>query len=377
MALVSESLILDILTIITTLLFGVYTYFQWLYKYWERKHVPYVTPKFPFGTIKVFANPPVPFGEMCRQHYNEYKTKGYKHVGIYMFSRPMYLALDPEYVRHILAKDFDYFSDRGFYFNDKDPLGANLFTVDGARWRNLRIKLTPTFTSSKMKMMFQTLVACGFHMKDAIDKMCLEKSPIDIKDVLARFTINVIGSCAFGIECNCFADPNSRFRQCGKRIFDFTMMENIQLFVGIAAPSLARRLGFKTTPDEVIEFLSSVVEETVKYREENNIIRKDFLHLLIEIKNSVKDENGKGIGITMNDVAAQAYVFFAAGYETSSSTMTFCLFELTQNLDMQQKVRDEINQVLKKHNGKLTYDAIMEMRYMEQVIDGKFISSGP
>jgi hypothetical protein len=72
-------------------------------------------------------------------------------------------------------------------------------------------------------------------------------------------------------------------------------------------------------------------------------------------------------------LAAQAFVFFLAGFETSSTTMTFCLFELASNPDIQEKLRQEIYEVLKRHDNKLTYDATMEMHYMEKVINGKNI----
>lgn len=75
--------------------------------------------------------------------------------------------------------------------------------------------------------------------------------------------------------------------------------------------------------------------------------------------------------LTVEQIAAQCFVFFLAGFETSSTTMTFCLYELVQNLDIQEKLRNEINTVLEKHGGKLTYEAIMEMHYMDKVINGK------
>jgi len=115
----------------------------------------------------------------------------------------------------------------------------------------------------------------------------------------------------------------------------------------------------------------------VEYREKNNIVRNDFMQLLIDLKNNIKNgDNGDhgssqhdGKGLTMEEIAAQAFVFFIAGYETSSTTMTYCLFELALNQDVQDKVRQEVNAVLEKYDGKLTYDAIMEMKYMRQVID--------
>jgi len=39
-----------------------------------------------------------------------------------------------------------------------------------------------------------------------------------------------------------------------------------------------------------------MVEETVNYRERNNITRNDFMHLLIQVKNKVKlEEDNDGL----------------------------------------------------------------------------------
>lgn len=54
--------------------------------------------------------------------------------------------------------------------------------------------------------------------------------------------------------------------------------------------------------------------------------------------------------------------------------MTFTLHELSENLDIQESVRKEIEEVLAKHDGKITYEALNEMRYLEQCINGKLIS---
>jgi cytochrome P450 family 6 len=64
-------------------------------------------------------------------------------------------------------------------------------------------------------------------------------------------------------------------------------------------------------------------------------------------------------------------VFFAAGFETSSTTMTFCLYELAVNPDIQERLRAEIDKVLQKHGGNITYESIFEMEYLEKVVDGK------
>ena len=40
----------------------------------------------------------------------------------------------------------------------------------------------------------------------------------------------------------------------------------------------------------ISKYFSNMVEETVNYRERNNITRNDFMHLLIQIKNKFKLE---------------------------------------------------------------------------------------
>lgn len=62
---------------------------------------------------------------------------------------------------------------------------AHLFNIGGVKWKKLREKLTPTFTSGKMKQMFHTLVDSSL----IFEKILLEldsREPIDIKHSLGE-----------------------------------------------------------------------------------------------------------------------------------------------------------------------------------------------
>jgi cytochrome P450 family 6 len=74
--------------------------------------------------------------------------------------------------------------------------------------------------------------------------------------------------------------------------------------------------------------------------------------------------------MSMNCLAAQVFLFFAAGFETSSTTMTFCLYELAINSDIQEILRNEVDTVLEKHEGNISYEAIQEMTYLDKVVAG-------
>lgn len=74
-----------------------------------------------------------------------------------------------------------------------DPISAHLFSVDFARWKVLRAKLTPTFTSGRMKFMFQTIVDVADNFQKCLGGMVEGNENFEMKDVLSRFTTDVIG----------------------------------------------------------------------------------------------------------------------------------------------------------------------------------------
>ncbi|KAJ3642930.1 hypothetical protein Zmor_025677 [Zophobas morio] len=354
----------NFLALIATLTVVVIAYFKWSFQYWKRRNLPHLKPTIPWGTSTNPFNPDVYVGLQLKRQYDEMKTRGWKHGGLFSIISPAYLVTDLDYLKNIMAKDFQYFVDRGFYYNEKDdPLSAHLFAIGGQKWRNLRTKFTPTFTSGKMKMMFQTLIDCLPNLREKMETGCDSQAPIDIKEILGCFTTDVIGTCAFGLDCNTIKEENSPFREYGRKAMLMSPMLMLGIIFGILFPNAARRLGVIAVPSDVSAFFMKVVKETVQYRETNKITRNDFMQIVIDLKNQGDDV------LTIEELAAQCFVFFLAGFETSSTVMTFTLYELARNPHLQEKVRQEINTVLDKHDGKITYEAIQEMKYMDQVIN--------
>ncbi|KAH0822299.1 hypothetical protein MTP99_012687 [Tenebrio molitor] len=381
MFLVSGSLTYDLVAVVVTALAGLVIYYKWSFTYWKRRGLEYLEPSIPFGNSAKLFTAKCNFAEQFAQFYNEFKRKGLKHGGVFMFARPFYIPVDPAIIKNIMQKDFSHFVDRGLYVNEEvDPLSGHLFSLEGDKWKNLRAKLTATFTSGKMKMMFETMANCAKDLDDLTNQAAISREDLDIKEILARFTTDIISSCAFGVDSNSLKNPDTQFRYYGTRIFQNSAWENFKNLVQFMfPPKILDAVKFKTTKPDVADFMFNLVKKTVAYREKNNVYRKDFLHLLLQLKNKGKitdeesvvanGDKGKEIALTINELAAQVFVFFAAGYETSSTTMTFTLFELSQDHNLQDKLRQEINSVLAKHNNQITYDAIMEMTYMDQVIN--------
>lgn len=74
--------------------------------------------------------------------------------------------------------------------------------------------------------------------------------------------------------------------------------------------------------------------------------------------------------MSLDKISGQGFIFYVAGFDTTSSLASFCLYELSQNTDLMEKVVQEIDEVLENHNGEISYDSLMEMKYLEKCLQG-------
>lgn len=364
-------MLLEAILLILTLAGSIYLFFKHKFNYWKNLGVPYIEPRIPFGNIQGFKRK-LHSSEIFPRYYAEIKAKSNVGFGgIYFFTSPVVFPTDLKFLKNILVKDFQYFHDRGFFYNEKDdPLSAHLLALEGDKWKSLREKLTPTFTSGKLKLMFPNILEVAVRLIDVVEKQIETNEEMEMKTLLARFTTDIIGTCAFGIDCNCLHDPEAEFSKMGLKAFQ-PRNSPIQQTIALTFPNLAKMLHFKSTRDDVSEFFLKVVADVVKHREENSVQRNDFMNLLLQLKNSgdVEDKNK----LSLEQIAAQSFVFFLAGFETSSTTMTFCLHELSLHQDIQEKARENVMEVMEKCGGKITYEGLHEMTYLEQCINGLLI----
>lgn len=328
-------------------------FLRYLATYWERVNIPSVPLKFPYiyGSEKHQA---LHFADF----YQRYRTDK-PIIGVHVFLRPSVLIVDLELIQCILKKDFQYFQDRGMFCNEKvDPLSAILGTLDHEEWKPLRQKLTPAFTPAKIKQMFEKIKTVGDELVRGLSEIIETDNEVEIRDLFSRFATDVIGRVTIGIECNTL-NSSTVLREMAKKAMQ-PYLKFPWNSLTIAYPGLSRFLGIRKHPKDVSDFFVNIITQTIQYREENPEIRNDFMQLLIDA------------GLTTKQIAALAFDLLSAGYSDSTSTLAYCLYELSlpENKHIQDRAREEIRSVLEQHGQ--TYDVLEKMTYCKQIIDGNF-----
>lgn len=197
-------------TIIAALIV-VYFLVRWyLYSYWDRLGFPYLVPTMLVGNLWPAVSSKTSFGLNI---YEFYKKSSDRFLGVYLFYRPALLIRDAALVKRVLCTDFNSFHDRGVYSRPhEDPISDNIFAMEGQRWRDLRAKFTPIFTSGRLKNMLPTLCEKGDQLQTLIQPLAAEEKVIELKDFTSRYALDVIASVFFGLDVDTLGDPDHSFR---------------------------------------------------------------------------------------------------------------------------------------------------------------------
>lgn len=145
-----------------TILIYFYVSFKHAYQLWAQQNVPYISATFPMGNLN-FSIMDENFGDVMHKMYRQFRAAGATdYGGLFFLNKPVLLVLSPDFAKTVLVRDFPCFINRGVYFDkDGDPLSANLFFIENNDWKQLRSKMTPTFSSAKIKIMFHGLQTIG------------------------------------------------------------------------------------------------------------------------------------------------------------------------------------------------------------------------
>ncbi|CAD7083923.1 unnamed protein product [Hermetia illucens] len=390
--------VLSVLWLPWIVLFGISSVFayKWLtstYDFFEKKNVKHEKPKLFFGNYRRLILRQESLFDMVKRFYLKYKD--YKYYGIFEVRNPVLVLASPEIIKQVAVKDFDYFLNHRIFLDAEDEplIGRSLIALKDQLWKEMRGTLSHAFTGSKMRQMYQLVEECSHNASKFLKSEANGKTPIEmeLKDLFTRFTNDVIATCAFGIQVNSLLDKDNKFYHMSRKATTFSGLAAIKFFMFTNFHKVIKFFKVKLFDQNFSRYFYSLVLDTMQERAKKGIIRPDMIHLLMEARRgalqaydigksdieegfAIVQESSVGQNIvnhiwTEDELVAQCFGFFVAGFEMSSVLMCFCAQELMTNPEIQQKLIEEIDQVRKSLGHRpLTYEVLQRMQYMDMVI---------
>ncbi|BES99906.1 cytochrome P450 [Nesidiocoris tenuis] len=373
--------ILIAVTAVTALVF-VWKYLNNINKFFEEKGIPCAKPLPFFGNSWQLIARQKSMVEIHRNLYSMFPDV--KLYGFYDFMRPSIIVRDIELVERVLIKDFQHFTDRGFGITDEEtnPLDVNLFSMSGKKWKAVRNKFSPIFTTGKLRGMVPQIKDIGDLLVQRLEK---NEEKIELKDALQRFAMDVIASCAFGININTITKDESEFQKMAITAFKFTFRQLARFLAHQSFPKLAKSLKIRQNDPRTTKYFCDLLRETIQFRKRTNQTRPDFVQLMLTLqqKGSVEFEGEdkeddylksdlsnddtktkENYELTDEAMVGHSFIFLVAGFDAAATTMMYMAYEFSLNPDIQAKAAEEVAQVVKQRNGVLNYDTARDMQYL-------------
>lgn len=309
---------------------------------------------------------------------------------------------DPDVIKQMAVKDFEHFQNHQAFLDEKSDIlfGNSLFMMQDQKWHDMRATLSPAFTGSKMRQMFELVTDTAYEMTQYFRQQTADGQQFhtEVKEMFSKYTNDVIASTAFGIKVNSFKDRDNAFFLTGKKIQNFSGLKfAIKTILLLVCPKIYLLLGLQFLDRSAAVFFKAMVLDTIAERTKHGIFRPDMINILMQLRNGVESEVSNVAGgqtkelndgfattdelsvgnvestttrqWTDDELVAQCFLFFLGGFETSATALMFTAYELAINPDIQERLYAEVAETNRKLGGKkLPYDELQKMKYLDQVI---------
>ncbi|ELW64871.1 cytochrome P450 3A4 [Tupaia chinensis] len=332
------------------------------HKIFKKMGIPGPTPLPFFGTLLEYRKGIWDFDLECHKKYGPT-------WGLYDGRQPLLVITDPDMIKIVLVKEcYSVFTNRrslgpvGFM---KDAISISEDEV----WKRIRALLSPTFTSGKLKEMFPIIIQYGDILVKNLRKEAEKGKLITMKDVFGAYSMDVITGTSFGVNIDSLNNPQDPFVEKIKKLIKFNFFDPFLLTI-ILFPFLSPffdAINVCLFPRDVLNFFKQSVlrmkEGRLKDKQKHRV---DLLQLMINSQNSKEMESHKAL--TDLELVAQSIIFIFAGYETTSSILSFIMYTLAIHPDVQKKLQEEVDATF-PNKAPPTYDALMQMEYLDMVVN--------
>jgi fatty acid omega-hydroxylase len=274
------------------------------------------------------------------------------------------MTTDPENVKHILKTNFENYP-KGPHVRHMqgDLLGHGIFNADGADWHRQRKTTSTMFTAKLFKEHIWLVVQRNTEKVCDILSSASSHEPLDVFNLMNRYTLDTIGEIGFGRTIGSLEDPSSPFLMS----FDKAQQIVFMRFVNPIWP-IFRAMGVGSESERVEHFgrLDQYSREIVRELREgincgtDREAKQSFVGLFLA------DAQKRNDTISEDYLRDLVLNFLIAGRDTTAQALAWTFYLLCNYPEVESKAREEVNEVCSAAG--LQYDDVNRMPYLTAII---------
>ncbi|KYC38049.1 hypothetical protein WA1_37475 [Scytonema hofmannii PCC 7110] len=265
-----------------------------------------------------------------------------------------HLITQPDHVQYVLNDNWQNFGKGEVMWKPvRQVMGNGLITSQGESWFRSRRLMQPMFTANKANALTELLVKIIAQDLAYFEKAA-DGGAINMEYEMALLTQNVILGVIFGSSIN-----HSRAESLVKALKILMEESSRRAFLCFLPKQFpipgerAIRNAIQTTDDTILTIISA--------RRQSNVNHGDLLEWLL----LARDEESK-TGMNDQQLRDESLSLFLAGYETTSTTLTWIWYLLDKYPEVERKLRAEIDAVIGKRHP--TSADVPKLHYTKMVI---------
>ncbi|KAJ1660793.1 hypothetical protein IWQ61_000328 [Dispira simplex] len=328
-----------------------------------RQPIPGPAPYPLLGNLDVFL------GDLVSQEHSVLAK--YNHlVTLTMLGQETVVTSDPKYAQHFLTES-EYFSKRISYpFGELQGIAGNgLFTsdIDTEEWRLAHKLLMPAFSASAIRGYTRNMAELASKAVKIFDKFADNQQEILITHWTTNIALETIAAVGFGYTFHLLESEEPAVHPFVQAI-TYTLAETFNRMV--LSPywkylPLPRNYEFRRQVKFMTDTVDNVIQERRAHPERSNA-KGDILGYMLNTYDL--DDKGNKRYIQDVNMRDQVITFLIAGHETTSNTMSWCLYLLNKNPDIKRRVLQEIDEANLPTDDLLTPQHVAKLTYLTQCI---------
>ncbi|KAJ1926527.1 hypothetical protein IWQ60_003702 [Tieghemiomyces parasiticus] len=303
-----------------------------------RRQVPGPTPYPLVGNIDVFLTDPVQAEYDLLRKYNHL-------VQITVLGKRVILTSDPD-MALLFLKEGEWFGKRVEYpLAELAAVGGNgLFTsnTETEHWRLAHKLLMPAFSASAMRHYIGQMTELTCAALHVFDSFASNGKPVDLLMWTTNIALETIARIGFGYDFDLLNAGQVTKHPFVEAIY-FTLNEVFNRMVYTPCYKylpLPRKYHFDAQMDLITGTVDGIIRERRRHPEDH-ADKMDLLKFMLHAHEV--DDQGQPRYLDDVNIRDQVVTFLIAGHETTSATLTWCLYLLDQHPEVLRRVRAEID----------------------------------